>query len=48
VLVYPTITIPFCTWLMMGFFRTMPREIEEAAWVDGAGWAPRSRAWCCR
>ena len=35
VLVYPTITIPFCTWLMMGFFRTMPREIEEAAWVDG-------------
>ena len=37
VLVYPTITIPFCTWLMMGFFRTMPREIEEAAWVDGCG-----------
>jgi multiple sugar transport system permease protein len=37
VLVYPTFTIPFCTWLMMGFFKTLPREIEEAAWVDGCG-----------
>ncbi len=35
VLVYPTFTIPFCTWLMMGFFRAVPREIEEAAIVDG-------------
>jgi multiple sugar transport system permease protein len=35
VLVYPTFTIPFCTWLLMGFFKTMPREIEEAAIVDG-------------
>jgi multiple sugar transport system permease protein len=35
VLVYPTITIPFCTWLMLGFFRAMPRELEEAAWIDG-------------
>jgi multiple sugar transport system permease protein len=35
VLVYPTITIPFCIWLMMGFFKQVPREIEEAAWVDG-------------
>lgn len=34
--VYPTITIPFCTWLMTGFFKTIPREIEEAALVDGA------------
>src|ERR1041385_68952 len=31
VLVYPTFTIPFCTWLLMGFFRAVPREIEEAA-----------------
>ena len=35
VLVYPTFTIPFCTWLLMGFFKTVPREIEEAAIVDG-------------
>jgi multiple sugar transport system permease protein len=35
VLVYPTFTIPFCTWLLMGFFKAMPPEIEEAAIVDG-------------
>lgn len=35
VLVYPTFTIPFCTWLMMGFFKTVPRELEEAAEIDG-------------
>ncbi len=35
VLVYPTFTIPFCTWLLMGFFKTIPRAIEEAAIVDG-------------
>src|SRR5262249_33308235 len=28
---------PFCTWILMGFFKTLPREIEEAAWVDGCG-----------
>ena len=37
VLVYPTFTIPFCTWLLTGFFKTLPKEIEEAAWVDGCG-----------
>jgi len=37
VVVYPTFTIPFCTWLMMGFFKTVPLEIEEAARVDGCG-----------
>jgi multiple sugar transport system permease protein len=36
-LVYPTFTIPFCTWLLMGFFKALPRELEEAAWVDGCG-----------
>jgi multiple sugar transport system permease protein len=35
VLVYPTFTIPFCTWLLMGFFKSIPRAIEEAAVVDG-------------
>ena len=37
VLVYPTFTIPFCTWLLSGFFKTVPPEIEEAALVDGCG-----------
>lgn len=35
VAVYPTFTIPFCLWLLSGFFRTVPIEIEEAALVDG-------------
>ena len=34
-LAYPTFTVPFCTWLMAGFFKTIPIEIEEAAMVDG-------------
>ncbi len=35
VLVYPSFTIPFATWLLMGFFRTIPLELEDAALVDG-------------
>lgn len=35
VLVYPTFTIPFCTWLLMGFMRNFPWEIEEQAMIDG-------------
>jgi multiple sugar transport system permease protein len=35
-LVYPSFTIPFSTWLLMGFFRTIPPELEDAALVDGA------------
>src|SRR5919199_6153119 len=35
ILAYPTFTIPFCTWLMAGFFKSIPYEIEEAAMVDG-------------
>lgn len=35
VLVYPTITIPFSTWLLMGFFKSVPRDLEEQAMVDG-------------
>lgn len=35
VLVYPTFTIPFCSWLLMGFFRSIPRDIEEQAMIDG-------------
>ena len=37
VVLYPTFTIPFCTWLMLGFLRAVPRELEEAAWLDGCG-----------
>jgi multiple sugar transport system permease protein len=33
--IYPTFTVPFCTWLLMGFFKTLPREVEESAMVDG-------------
>jgi multiple sugar transport system permease protein len=36
ILVYPSFTIPFATWLLMGFFKSIPRELEEAALVDGA------------
>ena len=35
VVVYPTISIPFSTWLLMGFFKSIPLELEEAAMVDG-------------
>lgn len=35
VVIYPTITIPFSTWLLMGFFKSIPTELEEAARVDG-------------
>jgi multiple sugar transport system permease protein len=36
ILTYPTILIPFCTWLMMGYFKTIPYELEECALIDGA------------
>ncbi len=36
IVVYPSFTIPFSTWLLMGFFKTIPKELEDAAMVDGA------------
>lgn len=36
VLTYPTFLVPFCTWLLMGYFRTIPYELEECAMIDGA------------
>lgn len=38
VLVYPTLAVPFCTWIMIGYFGSIPRELDEAALIDGAGW----------
>jgi len=35
IVVYPSFTIPFSTWLLMGFFKTIPKDLEDAAMVDG-------------
>ena len=35
-LTYPTLLVPFCAWLLMGYFKTVPKELEEAALIDGA------------
>src|SRR3982075_4045616 len=36
ILVYPTFLVPFCTWLLIGYFKSIPYELEECALVDGA------------
>lgn len=36
ILTYPTFLIPFCTWLLMGYLKTFPKELEECAMIDGA------------
>jgi multiple sugar transport system permease protein len=38
VVLYPTLTVPFCTWLMIGYFGSIPKELDEAALIDGAGY----------
>lgn len=38
IFVLPTITVPFCTWLLLGFFRAVPRSLDEAALIDGCGY----------
>src|SRR5215468_11770327 len=35
--VYPTLTVPFATWIMIGYFASIPKELDEAALIDGAG-----------
>lgn len=37
ILTYPTLLVPFCAWLLMGYFKTVPKELEEQALIDGAG-----------
>jgi multiple sugar transport system permease protein len=39
VVVYPTLTVPFCTWIMIGYFASIPKELDEAALIDGASWS---------
>ncbi|MGY4428016.1 multiple sugar transport system permease protein [Bradyrhizobium sp. F1.13.1] len=38
VFIYPTLTVPFCTWIMIGYFASIPKELDEAALIDGASW----------
>jgi multiple sugar transport system permease protein len=38
VLLYPTLTVPFCTWIMIGYFASIPKELDEAALTDGANY----------
>jgi multiple sugar transport system permease protein len=38
IVVYPTLTVPFATWVMIGYFASIPKELDEAALIDGAGW----------
>ncbi len=37
-LIYPTLAVPFCVWIMIGYFASIPKELDEAALIDGAGW----------
>jgi len=37
-LIYPTLTVPFATWIMIGYFASIPKELDEAAIIDGASW----------
>jgi len=38
VLLYPTLSVPFCTWIMIGYFASIPKELDEAALIDGASY----------
>jgi len=38
VIIYPTLTVPFCTWIMIGYFSSIPKELDEAALIDGASY----------
>lgn len=38
VLIYPTLSVPFCTWILIGYFSSIPRELDDAALIDGCGY----------
>ena len=38
IIIYPTLTVPFCTWILIGYFQSIPKELDEAALIDGAGY----------
>src|SRR6202049_3571624 len=38
IILYPTLTVPFATWLMIGYFSSIPKELDEAALIDGASY----------
>jgi multiple sugar transport system permease protein len=38
IILYPTLTVPFCTWIMIGYFASIPKELDEAALIDGASY----------
>ena len=38
ILLYPTLAVPFCTWIMIGYFSSIPKELDEAALIDGASY----------
>ena len=38
IVLYPTLTVPFATWIMIGYFSSIPKELDEAALIDGASY----------
>jgi len=42
-ILYPTLTVPFCTWIIIGYFASIPKELDEAALIDGATWMQTAR-----
>jgi multiple sugar transport system permease protein len=38
IIIYPTLSVPFATWIMIGYFASIPKELDEAALIDGATW----------
>jgi len=43
VLIYPTLSVPFCTWILIGYFSSIPKELDDAALIDGCGYVQMLR-----